>query len=390
MLKEVNVAVVLQTRPGQDWAGLGWSRWAGGLRGVFAICHAVSCSVISEFIWINRFADATKCPCCLQPAKRCEACNVRHRHLLWQHVRWRWQRHRLRQRLEPAVAARQSQILQNIPTGGRRTDGRTDPAHLAHSVSSMRGEQELLGEHFNAMSINYVVDFQRHTHTHLYKHTTWDLLCSCFCMSHISLLIYVQYMRAGKASQRESKDMRICIYFIFFYFLEEHSFNKLQIVSEKCKQINVKKSNHIPTLKIHTAIIRAICQAVGYLSTLLGGPKGMPVPCDAGWPCLTALPSPALPCPAVLPSGSQQRKFHGKLLFCERCTKCSVLLGADRKRKRRKKREFCDSKRNYVDKWKCHNDDNLFWPLSIALSRASAAKHSSPLEFSLSSLESYM
>lgn len=67
-----------------------------------------------------------------------------------------------------------------------------------------------------------------------------------------------------------------------FYFLEERSFNKLQIVSEKCKQINVKKSNHILALKIHTAIIRAICQAVGYLSTLKGGPKGMPVPHDAG------------------------------------------------------------------------------------------------------------
>lgn len=117
--------------------------------------------------------------------------------------------------------------------------------------------------------------------------------------------------------------------------MKERSFNKLQIVSEKRKQINVKKSNHIPTLKIHTAIIRAICQAVGYLSTLLGGPKGMPVPCDAGWPCLSALP-----CPAVLPSGSQQSKFHGKLLFCERCTKCSVLLGADRKRKKRKKENF--------------------------------------------------
>lgn len=72
------------------------------------------------------------------------------------------------------------------------------------------------------------------------------------------------------------------MYLFYFLFLEERSFNKLQIVSEKCKQINVKKSNHILTLKIHTAIIRAICQAVGYLSTLLGGPKGMPVPCDAG------------------------------------------------------------------------------------------------------------
>lgn len=36
-----------------------------------------------------------------------------------------------------------------------------DQAHLAASVWPME-----LGEHFNAMSINYVVDFQQHTRTH--------------------------------------------------------------------------------------------------------------------------------------------------------------------------------------------------------------------------------
>lgn len=62
-----------------------------------------------------------------------------------------------------------SETVANIAeySNWRQTDGRTDPAHLAHSVSCMRGEQEVLGEHFNAMSINYVVDFQRHTHTYI-------------------------------------------------------------------------------------------------------------------------------------------------------------------------------------------------------------------------------
>lgn len=118
MLKEaqahvqVNVALAC-------WPGLALACWSGC---VCAICYAVSCRVISEFIWINRFADATKCP--LLAAKRCEACNVRHRHLLWQHVRWWWRqqrRWRLRRRLEQA--ARQSQILHNIPTGGPGTFG---------------------------------------------------------------------------------------------------------------------------------------------------------------------------------------------------------------------------------------------------------------------------
>lgn len=152
--------------------------------------------------------------------------------------------------------------------------------------------------------------------------------------------------------------------------------------TNKCKKI--KSYSHIKNTYGNNKSNMPSCRVLEHIT---GGAQRN---ASSMW-CWVTLPvCSALPCPAVLPSGSQQSKFHGKLLFCERCTKCSVLLGADRKSKRRKKREFCDSKRNYVDKWKCHNDDNLFWPLSIALSRASAAKHSSPLEFSLSSLESYM
>lgn len=174
-------------------------------RAVCAICSAVSCRVISEFIWINRFADATKCP--LLAAKRCEACNVRHRHLLWQHVRWWW---RQRQRLEQP--ARQSQILHNFPTDSPGTFG-------SHSVWPME-----LGEHFNAMSINYVVDFQQHTHNINTQPELAELLrerereretwCSCFCMSRISRLIYVQYMRVAKLPKG---NQRTCEYIFTFF-----------------------------------------------------------------------------------------------------------------------------------------------------------------------------
>lgn len=219
-------------------AGLAWV-WLA-CRAVCAICGAVSCRVISEFIWINRFADATKCP--LLAAKRCEACNVRHRHLLWQHVRWWW---RQRRRLEQP--ARQSQILHNIPTGSPGTFG-----SLSHggwrTQRVAHGAGGALQCHVNKLCSGFSA-----THTQ-HKHTTWvgrlaqrenesETWCSCFCMSHISRLIYVQYMRVGKIPKG---NQRTCEYIFTFFLSTARSFNKLQIASDKCKQINVKNQIIFP------------------------------------------------------------------------------------------------------------------------------------------------
>lgn len=65
-----------------------------------------------------------------------------------------------------------SETVTNIAEYSKwRTDGQTDgPSTFGtQRVLHAGGEQEELEEHFNAMSINYVVDFQRHTHTHNLK-----------------------------------------------------------------------------------------------------------------------------------------------------------------------------------------------------------------------------
>lgn len=101
--------------------------------------------------------------------------------------------------------------------------------------------------------------------------------------------------------------------------------------TNKCKKI--KSYSHIKNTYGHNKSNMPSCRVLEHIT---GGAQRN---ASSMW-CWVTLPvCSALPYPAVLPSGSQQSKFHGKLLFCERCTKCSVLLGADRKRKKRKKRE---------------------------------------------------
>lgn len=125
-----------------------------------------------------------------------------------------------------------------------------------------------------------------------------------------------------------------------------------------------KKSNHISTLKIHIAIIRAISRAVGYSGTLLG-PKECQLHAFA-FRTLVTLLFPALPaCTSI----SCQSKFHRKLLFS------LPLLASPKVHKVwcAFRRGRCETnlwlKANYVDKWKCHNDDNLFCLCQLLQSR---------------------
>lgn len=102
-----------------------------------------------------------------------------------------------------------------LAAGGRATFG--SPSH-----STCQGALQ-------CMSINYVVDFQRDTNIKAKPGLVFSLLLLLlFYIWHISRLIYVEYMSmAQKGFKVECFGLGSCP-------------NKLQIASDKCKEINVK------------------------------------------------------------------------------------------------------------------------------------------------------